>query len=252
MGRDHVYGVALLSNAMHQSGYAPGMARHPRLRVLVLADDPGQEPLVVQRNRDLADELGVSYIEDVDAALRWPGVEVVSVCPQIERRGEVVRRAAASGKHLWLDKPLAPTVADCTAIVDMLQITGQKTSIVSHLGYDHIQQARRWIAQGGIGDILAIHADVHFAKGQPDRTDSPPAPAAPLGRWTYRDTGWHQRPDRVGPQRYRQARAVRDRVLRRRVYPLPVGATGRGSLRPRGITFLRGARGAGCRGLCHH
>ena len=41
MNSDHVYGVALLSNAMHQSGYAPGMARHPRLRVLVLADDPG-------------------------------------------------------------------------------------------------------------------------------------------------------------------------------------------------------------------
>ena len=186
MGRDHVYGVALLSNAMHQSGYAPGLARHPRLRVLVLADDPGQEPLVVQRNRDLADELGVPYIEDVDAALRWPGVEVLSVCPQIERRGDLVRRAAASGKHLWLDKPLAPTVADCTVIVDMLRLTGQKTSIVSHLGYDHIQQARRWIAQGRIGDILAIHADVHFAKGQPDRTDNPPAPPAPLGRWTYR------------------------------------------------------------------
>ena len=184
--RDHVYGVALLSNAMHQSGYAPGMAQHPRLRVLVLADDPGQEPLVVQRNRELADELGVPYIEDVDAALNWPGVEVLSVCPQIERRGDLTPRAAASGKHLWLDKPLAPTVADCTAIVDVMRRTGQKTSIVSHLGYDHIQQARRWIAQGSIGDILAIHADVHFAKGQPDRTDTPPAPPAPLGRWTYR------------------------------------------------------------------
>ncbi len=186
MNSDHVYGVALLSNAMHQSGYAPALARHPRLRVLVLADDPGQEPLVVQRNRELADELGVPYIEDVDAALNWPGVEVASVCPQIERRGALVRRAAAAGKHLWLDKPLAPTLDDCTAIVDMLRRTGQKASIVSHLGYDHIQQGQRWIAQGRIGDLLAIHADVHFAKGQPDRTDTPAASSAPLGHWTYR------------------------------------------------------------------
>ena len=73
MSSDHVYGVALLSNAMHQSGYAPGMARHPRLRVLVLADDPGQEPLVVQRNRELADELGVPYIEDVDSGAALAG-----------------------------------------------------------------------------------------------------------------------------------------------------------------------------------
>ena len=186
MSKEHVYGVALLSNAMHQSGYAPSLAQHPRLRVLVLADDPGQESIVVQRNQELADLLGVPYIEAVDAALNWPGVEVASVCPQIERRGDLVQRAAVSGKHLWLDKPLAPTIEDCTAIVEALRRTGQKSSVVSHLGYDHIQQAQRQIAQGKIGDILAIHADVHFAKGTPDRTDSPPAPPAPLGRWTYR------------------------------------------------------------------
>lgn len=186
MSKDHIYGVALLSNAMHQSGYAPALAKHPRLRMLVLADDPGQEHLVVRRNQELADQLGIPYIEDVDAALDWPGVDVASVCPQIERRGDLALRAARSGKHLWLDKPLAPTVDQCTAIVQALECTGKRSSIVSHLGYDHIQQAQRWISEGRIGDILAVHADVHFAKGEPDRTDSPPAPVAKLGRWTYR------------------------------------------------------------------
>ena len=186
MSGDHVYGVALISNAMHQSGYGPSLAEHPRLQVLVLGDDPGQEPLVVVRNQALAAQMGIPYVEDVDEALNWPGVEVASVAAEIERRGGLIARAAEAGKHLWLDKPLAPTLAECTAVVQALNRTGRKSSVVSHMGGASIQQARQWIARGHIGDLLAIHADVHFAKGQPDRTDSPAPPLAPLGRWTFR------------------------------------------------------------------
>jgi hypothetical protein len=73
-----VYRVALLSNAMHQDSYARAFARHPRLKLATVIDEPGQERYVTERNRALAAQYGIPYVESLDA-LGNPQIDVVSV-----------------------------------------------------------------------------------------------------------------------------------------------------------------------------
>ena len=109
--------VALLSNAMHQDMYARAFGRHPRFEIAVVAEEPGREVVIQERGRRLARDLKVPHTTDVRAVLERPDIDVVSVCAEIERRGRLAEMVARSGKHLWMDKPLAPTLDQCDAIV---------------------------------------------------------------------------------------------------------------------------------------
>ena len=111
------YRVALLSNAMHQDMYARAFDLHPRFEVAVVAEEPGREVVIEERGRRLAKDFKVPHTTDVRAVLERPDIDVVSVCAEIERRGRLAEMVARSGKHLWMDKPLAPTLDQCDAIV---------------------------------------------------------------------------------------------------------------------------------------
>lgn len=181
------YRIALLSNAMHQDMYARVFNQHPRLEIAVVAEEPGQEAVIDARGRRLARDLNVPHTTDVNAMLDRPDIDVVSLCAEIERRGRLAEMVALHGKHLWMDKPLAPTLEECDAVVAAAGRTGMRSLVYSHLGAGYVQIARKAIDDGAIGDLVALHIDFHFAKGDPDlEAGAGPFELSPLGRWTYR------------------------------------------------------------------
>ena len=182
------YGVALLSNAMHQERFAQAFAQHPRLRLVVLVDEPDQEPYVAARNRALAQEQGVPYVESLDALDR-PDVDVVSVGAGIERRGPLAEHAARLGKHLWLDKPPAKSVAEAEAIAAATEATGVKSLVFSHVAAPWATDIRAAIRGGEMGTLRALHLDFHFIKGDAAGLDPRRVPAGtgPREVWTFRD-----------------------------------------------------------------
>ena len=74
---------------------------------------------------------------------------------------ETTRAAAAAGKHVFLDKPIANTVADARAITEACR----KAKVVLALGYqrrreNHFRWVRRQIQEGSFGKLVNAEANI--------------------------------------------------------------------------------------------
>ncbi len=160
------YGVLLVSgDHTHQPGYAAALAADPRCRLVAVSDEAEIPEYRLSKNHQLATRLGLPYLADLDEALARDDVAVVSVCAEPYRRGRIIARAARAGKHLYLDKPLCATMAEADAMVAAVRDAGVVAHMFSQVWFDPAQAARRHLASGGLGELLAIHSDLCFAKG---------------------------------------------------------------------------------------
>ena len=104
-------GVALLG-----AGYAA------RIQLACWREVPGARVVGLwnrspDRARALAAAYGVPSIGDLDALLRHPEVDAVDVATAVETHRDYALQAAAFGKHVLCQKPLAPNFAEAVAIV---------------------------------------------------------------------------------------------------------------------------------------
>ena len=103
----------------------PTFVADPRVR-LVAAADP-QAPARAQFVRDF----GAPAYESVEALCADPQVEVVYVATPHGLHADHVALAAAAGKHLLVEKPLAITLAQCTRMMDAVASAGVQM-VVGH------------------------------------------------------------------------------------------------------------------------
>jgi predicted dehydrogenase len=174
----------------HQEIYAPAFAADPRCRLVAVADESDVPPKRASLNQLLAQDLGLPYIRDLDSALSRDDVHIVSVCPEPERRGRVTVRCACAGKHVYIDKPMAASVSDAAAVVAAVREAGVRSHVFSLITTTWARRAKRILDSGELGDLLAVHADVLFAKG-PAGTATLGAPRQehfPPRRFTFSDS----------------------------------------------------------------
>jgi predicted dehydrogenase len=93
-------------------------------------------------------------------------VAVVSVCAPPERRGRIILRCAAAGKHLYLDKSLVPTLPQADALVAAVRKAGVRSHMFTLNTQAWAREAKRLVDEKRLGTLRAIHADVLFAKGR--------------------------------------------------------------------------------------
>jgi predicted dehydrogenase len=162
------YGLLLVAGRRtHQENYAPNFAADPRCRLIAVTDEPDVPLLRAELNHQLAADLNLPYLPDLDAALGRDDVQVVSVCTEPERRARVAVRSARAGKHVYLDKPMATSAADADAVVAAVAEAGVRSQMFSFIHTPWAQSVRRALESGAVGELTAIHADVFFAKGTP-------------------------------------------------------------------------------------
>ena len=158
--------VALGGNRSHLESYAREFAADPRCELVAVADESGISQYREGLNRLLAAELAVPY-RSLPEALALPGVDVVVSCVDVERRARVAQAVLASGKHLFLDKPLAGSVEDARAIADAADAAGVVTQMLTTVHSPWAQEAKAAVRSGTLGRIAAVHADMLMAKGRP-------------------------------------------------------------------------------------
>ena len=181
------YGVLLVTGAQtHQENYARAFSADPRCQLIALTDEPNISARRRELNQRLARELDMPYVAKLDDALKRNDVSVVSICAEPERRGPIIVQCARAGKQLYLDKSLAPTLADADAIVAAVRQASVRSHMFSFITQPWARRAKESLQAGQIGDLVALHADVHFAKGRagtakldpPRREQFPPDPAS--------------------------------------------------------------------------
>ena len=160
------FGLLLITgNHTHQENYARAFAADPRCRLIGLTDDADVSPRRRQLNQDLADELDIPCFDDLHAAIHRDDVDLVSICAEPERRRDLTIACAAAGKHLYVDKDPAPTVADAWEIANAAKEHGVLTQAFSLVRLPACQRARAVIESGQLGELVGLHCDVTFAKG---------------------------------------------------------------------------------------
>ena len=161
------YGVLLVGPMRsHQENHAPTFAAHPDCRLVASSDERDAPEEIVELNRRLAEEWDIPYIPDLDDALARDDVHIVSATPQIERRGRVASRCIQAGKHVYLDKPLAGAVEDLDMIVAAADASDVTTQMFCQNRAPWVQQARRAVRDGAIGQLRYVHVEVIFGKGR--------------------------------------------------------------------------------------
>ena len=144
-------GVAGLGRAF--TFMLPTFLAEPRVK-LVAASDPLPGP----RARFVQDFGGRAY-EGVEPLCADPAVDVVYVATPHGLHAAHACLALAHGKHVLVEKPMAVTLADCTAMIDAAR-RAQRHLVVGHShSFDApILRAHALVRSGDYGAVRMLHA----------------------------------------------------------------------------------------------
>ncbi|MEU7211178.1 Gfo/Idh/MocA family oxidoreductase [Streptomyces sp. NPDC044989] len=147
--------------------HAPALAGHDGLDFVgVWGRRPTAAKAVAQRH-------GTRAYDDVDALLA--DVEAVAVALPPAVQADLAVRAARAGRHLLLDKPLAPTVAQGRAVVEAVRAAGVASVVFFTTRFQPGTEA--WITEQATGDgwftARAQWLGAVFGDGDSPFADSP-------------------------------------------------------------------------------
>lgn len=134
----------------HVLRFAPMLAADPRVELAWIADDgPSREFAAT-----MAERLGIRHVPEPAG-----GVDAAYVATRPGRHLEAVRRLAAEGIHVLCDKPIALTIADGRAIIDVARDAGVHLMIpFNPRGQTGPRIIRERIDRGELGEIRLLHA----------------------------------------------------------------------------------------------
>ena len=148
----------------------PGLRADPRI-ALVAAADPRPEA----RAR-FAEEFGGRAYASVADLCRDAAVEAVYVATPHQCHAEHVALAAAAGKHVLCEKPMALTLDECRTMIASVRSAGVHLMVGPSHAYDApIIETRRLIASGAYGRVRIItalyHTDFLYRPRRPEELD---------------------------------------------------------------------------------
>src|SRR5205085_7866867 len=96
---------------------------------------------------------------DYHAMLADPELEAVSIVTMWDQHAAPTIAALQAGKHVFLEKPMASTIADCDAIVAAAH-AARGSFMVGHICRfnPRYAAAKQAIAEGKIGRIISMYA----------------------------------------------------------------------------------------------
>jgi len=95
------------------------------------------------------------FTDNLDEVLADPALDAVAIATPVPTHAELAVRVLEAGKHCFVEKPLAQSVADAQLAVDAAQSTG-RTLMVGHLLEYHpgVQKLKELSDSGELGDEI--------------------------------------------------------------------------------------------------
>jgi predicted dehydrogenase len=96
---------------------------------------------------------------DADALLGRPDVDVVVITTPHSTHEELAIASARAGKHVYLEKPMARTVAECDAVIAACEEAGVLLTIAKQTRHFQMSmRAHELVRDGAIGELRIIRA----------------------------------------------------------------------------------------------
>ncbi len=111
------------------------------------------------RGRPEAVRLGVPFTESLDSLLSRADLDGIVVTTSTAAHTEVIGRAIAAGKHVFTEKLLAPTVAECEELVSAARVAGVRLTVsLPRLAEGATAAIERAIQDGSLGRVTYTRA----------------------------------------------------------------------------------------------
>ena len=162
-------GVAGLGRAF--SLMLPTLVLDERIEIVA-----GADPRAEARERFEQDFAGRAY-ERVEDMCADPRVEVVYISTPHQYHVENVAAAAAEGRHILCEKPMALNVADCATMITAAQNAGVALVVGHSHSFDGpVRRAREIVESGAYGDVRMMsgmdYTDFLFRPRRPEELDT--------------------------------------------------------------------------------
>ena len=144
--------IAMLSKwHVHAEGYANEVNNSGKAKVVAIWDEN------VERGSDWAKRINAEFIPDLDALLARDDIDGVICCTATTAHHDVIIKCAKAGKHVFTEKALCPTLAECEEVKAEIEKAGI-TFVISYpmRGTPVVQFAKKMIADGAFGKISLV------------------------------------------------------------------------------------------------
>lgn len=153
------FGVGIVGTGNIAGHYAADIARQPSLRLAGVTD------LDADRARAFADEHGTRAFADLDALLAVPDVALIANLTSHRAHVPVSAAAIRAGKHVFSEKPMAPTGDEARELLELARRHGVLVGAAPIVPMGELaQSARRWIDDGLLGTVRLAFADVNWGR----------------------------------------------------------------------------------------
>ena len=148
--------VGLIGTGLVSRGHLPAFQEFP--------DDVELRAVCYVREdaaRAYAGEAGVEAVyTDVDRMLAEADIDAVDICTTHNTHRDLTLAAAAAGKHILLEKPMACSLDEARDMVTAADAAGVTFMVAQVLRFlPHYREARRIIQSGELGGIWAARSD---------------------------------------------------------------------------------------------
>lgn len=133
---------------VHAGDYSKSAQNHPGTELVAIWDDDAE------RGRAAAEQFGVEYTDDLAGLLAREDIDGVTITTSTDVHRDVMVAAARAGKHIFTEKLLAPTVAECEEIVAATDEAGVKLMVSLPRLYDgYTAGVVRELESGRLGTV---------------------------------------------------------------------------------------------------
>jgi len=163
---------------LHGATGRMGTNQHLRRALLAFRDEGGlalangdrlvPDPILVGREPGklsaLASALKIErWTTDLDAALSDRGDTIFFDCAATGTRPALAKRAIAAGKHIYIEKPTAPTLAEALELARLATRAGLKNGVIEDkLFLPGLQKLKLLRDSGFFGQILAVRLEFGY------------------------------------------------------------------------------------------
>lgn len=162
-------GVALVGLGYYSTDLlAPALQLTQRCHLAgIVTGSPDKAPQWIRQYGIL--ERNVYNYQNFDDIADNPDIDVVYVVLPPSMHAEYTIRAANAGKHVWCEKPMAMTVAECQGMIDACNMNKVKLSIGYRMHHEpNTQQIIRFGQELTYGRVKQVEASAGYFDGRTD------------------------------------------------------------------------------------
>ena len=113
-------------------------------------------------------EYGVPLVSDFDDIFNDEEIDTVLICTPTDTHVEMIKRAAAKGKHIFCEKPISFSDEETIETYEIVKKAGVKFQIGVNRRFDrNFAQVKEHVANGSIGDIQLLRIDSRDPEAPP-------------------------------------------------------------------------------------